>query len=254
MNKDDTDMHFDEETLAAYVDGELDSETIAAIESAMQSDSDLAARIEQHRKFRSLVSGAFDDVLEEAIPDRLLQTARTAPAGNVVSLDSARATTSKRTWSWREWGAMAASLLVGVLIARGIGQRGEQSLVAQDGRLVASGALATALNEQPSGERIEGASVQIGFSYRAKSGEYCRTFNASGEDAIAGIACRAHDGWAMQALVRDKAINGSGNYRMAGTAVPPLILQIAQDSIEGEALDRQTEDALRARGWTQNAP
>jgi hypothetical protein len=249
MKEDETNMHFDDETLMAYIDGELDVETVAAIESALQGDSDLAARIEQQKKFRNLVSGAFDDVLEEAIPDRLLQTARIAPAGNVVSLDSARETISKRTWSWREWGAMAASLLLGVLIARGIGLRSADTLVAGEGHLVASGALAAALNNQPGGERVEGAPVQIGFSYQAKSGEYCRTFNASGREAMAGIACRADDGWAVQALVRDQAMNGTANYRMASTTVPPSLLQIVQDSIEGEALDRQAEDALRARGW-----
>jgi hypothetical protein len=249
MNEDGANMHFDEETLAAYVDGELDGEISSAIEDAMRNDAGLAARIEQHKKFRSTVSGAFDHVLEEAIPDRLLHTARTAHAGNVVTLDAARNAIPRRSWSWREWGAMAASLLLGVLIARGIGPRSGDTLVAQEGRLIASGTLAAALNEQPSGERRQGAPVQIGFSYRAKSGEYCRTFNSSGGDTIAGIACRAHDAWAVQALVRGPEISATTHYRMAGTTIPPLVLQIVQDSIEGEPLDRQTEDALRARGW-----
>jgi hypothetical protein len=250
MNEHDPKMQFDEETLMAYVDGELEPETRAALETALPIDPELSARVEQHRNFRTLVGGAFDSVLDEEIPDRLLQTAHTAPASNVVSMDATRATSMRRSWSWPEWGAIAASLLVGIFVARAVGSRSDEAVIARDGRLIASGALAAALDDRFSGERVKGSDVQIGLSYRSKTGDYCRTFNSNGEDSMAGIVCRTNDYWAVQALVRGQAAHATTNYRMADTSVPPLILQIVQDSIDGAALDRQAEDAARAKRWS----
>src|ERR1700736_4408975 len=112
-------MTFSEETLMAYADGELDPATRAAVEAAMAGDPQLAQRVARHQRLRTRLSGAFDPVLDEPLPQRLLNTVRSAPANaradNVVPLQRARASAPR--WSWPQWGAIAASLVAGVLLA-----------------------------------------------------------------------------------------------------------------------------------------
>lgn len=249
-------MEFSDETLMAYADGELDAETRRAVEEAMATDPKIAQQIARHRELQASLRSAFDGALTEEMPDRLLVAARTAPAGNepnVVGIDAARAARSdksRRQWSWPEWGAIAASLLIGVIVARSplIGGS-EDSIVAQDGRVIASGPLAAALMKQPGGTKVEGSSVLIGLSFRAKSGDYCRTFTVDDKAALAGLACREADVWRVQALARNEPNGSKAEYRMAGTAVPPIILQAVQDTMEGDALDALDEAAARQRGW-----
>lgn len=266
-------MKFSDETLMAYADGELDAETRRAVEQAMATDPRIAQQIARHRGLQASLRNAFGGVLTEAVPDRLLVTARTAPAGDesspvssgtidptstadeskVSSIDAARAARAdkpKRHWSWPEWGAMAASLLLGLLIARSPLLDGPgDSIVAQNGRILASGALAAALTEQPGGARLEGSPIRIGLSFRAKSGSYCRTFTVDDQAALAGLACRESNAWRLQALARNEPNGTTTEYRMAGTAVPPIILQAVQDTIEGDALDAAGEAAARKQGW-----
>ncbi len=250
MNQQDGTMQFDDETLMAYADGELDETARSAVEAAVARDGQLAAKVEEYRQLRAKVVNAFADELHDPIPDRLLALARSAPAGNVTSLAQARTDKAKRRWSWPEWGAIAASVIVGVLIAR-FGTNPQGSFKTEDGRLFASGDLANALDQQRGGERSAQSRVQIGLSYRIKSGDYCRTFNADAS-AASGIACRSDRGWEIQALVRGKADAGQ-NFRMATTSVPPLILQIVESSMDGDALDAQAESDAINRKWQPNA-
>ncbi|HKE94445.1 MAG TPA: hypothetical protein VKB34_09090 [Povalibacter sp.] len=249
-------MKFSDETLMAYADGELDAETRAAVEAAMQEDPQIATIVERHRRLQSDLRAAFDGVLTETLPEHLINTALTArattaaPVGDIAQARAARETAAQRRWSWREWGAIAASVLIGVVIARmPWGRTGADSIVAGNDRVIAGGALSSALTGQASGTRVASSPVLIGLSYRDKSGNYCRTFTINEGAALSGIACREGDTWRVQALVHGPAATSNGNYRMAGTAVPPLILQTVQDSIEGDALDAEAEAAARQRGW-----
>jgi hypothetical protein len=245
-------MTFSQETLMAYADSELDAATRQAIEAAMAKDPQLAAEVERHRALRSELRAAFGGVLEEPVPPRLLDTAKSAPAGvleKVTDLATARAARERpggRQWSWPQWGAIAASLIVGVLAGRSAMQGPSMLVATRAGQVVATGALAEALTERPAG-RVAGAQdLAIGVSFVAKSGEYCRTFTA--RDA-AGLVCRTGDAWRVQALSQGQPAARSGEYRMAGAELPPLILRAIDESIAGEALDAQQEAAALEHGW-----
>src|SRR5262245_41402589 len=164
-------MSFSDETLMAYADGELDAETRRAIEAAMASDAAIAAAVAQHRARREQLRAAFAPIADESVPEFLLSTAREAPVAaatpanaapaNVVSLTQARAAKvppataapARRSWSWPEWSSIAATLVLGVIGGRLLMSEPD-ALVAQDGRVIAGGALAKALSEQPGGTRI----------------------------------------------------------------------------------------------------
>ena len=72
-------MTFDDETLGAYVDGELDAAASAVIEATARTDQVLAARIADARKLRSTMSGAFASVVAEAPPERLIRAVASSP-------------------------------------------------------------------------------------------------------------------------------------------------------------------------------
>jgi hypothetical protein len=231
-------MKFSQETLMAYADGELDAETRRAIEAEMAVDPQVAQEVEKHRALRVDVGQAFAGVLTEQVPARLLRTATKAKA------------MPRRQWSWPEWTSIAASLLIGVfggyLMLRPDRVSGIIASGA-DGHVIASGALAQALSEQLSSD--DGSAVDIGLSFRTKSGEYCRTFATHAEAQVVGFACRAADVWRIDMLSTPPDAESAGDYRMASTQLPAPIVQAIADRMQGEALDADEEAIARQHSW-----
>jgi hypothetical protein len=244
-------MTFSDEVLMAYADDELDPRTRAAVEAAMASDPDIARRVEQHKALRGKLRSAFDQVLDEPVPDRLIAVARTAPAvrreGNVIPLRRK----SPPRWSWPQWGAIAASLLIGVFLGQAwLRSTATGPITSHDGQLLASGMLERALSTQLASEQPPSSPVQIGVSFRAKSGDYCRTFAVRDASALAGLACRNDDQWRVQVLAKsDQQATPGTRYRQAGSAMPRTVLQAVEDQIAGEPLDAHGEEAARSKQW-----
>ncbi|HXS19847.1 MAG TPA: hypothetical protein VN735_01385 [Steroidobacteraceae bacterium] len=249
-------MTFPEEVLMAYADGELDASTRAAVEAAMASDPEMARRISQHKALRNRVSSAFNKVLDEPVPARLLTAARNEHAGgppgarkdNVMPLRRRQV----QRWTWPQWTAIAASLIIGVIIGRmALVRTGSPGpLAMRGGRIFAAGMLADALSQQLTGNQAAAAPVRIGVSFRSKAGEYCRTFSLRQPAALAGLACRAADGWELSALARTELPDGgSGAYRPAASSMPPAVIAAVESRILGEPLDAHAEAAARGRHW-----
>jgi anti-sigma factor RsiW len=90
-----------DEQLHAYVDGCASEEDRRAVEAAMESDPDVAARVRAYAGQNRALHEAFDSVLAESHAFRL------PPAQNL---------------GWRRWGGLAATLVIGVAcgyLARG---------------------------------------------------------------------------------------------------------------------------------------
>jgi hypothetical protein len=246
-------MTFSDETLMAYADDELDAQTRAAVEAAMAADPEIARRVAQHKDLRGKLRLAFDKVLDEPVPDRLVATARSLPAvrreGNVIPLRRK----SAPAWSWPQWGSIAASLVIGVIVGQLVMRSsGVGPVTARNGQLLASGALAHALSGQLAGDQPQAALVQIGVSFRAKSGGFCRTFVLHDASALAGMACRDKDAWRVQVLAQsEKQAGSTDGYRQASSAMPKSVLQAVDDQIEGEPLDAQGEAAARSKDWSR---
>jgi hypothetical protein len=236
-------MKFSPETLMAYADGELDAETRRAVEAEIAVDPQVAQEIERHRAMRADVSGAFAGVLDEPVPDRLLRAAKktATKAGQQP----------RRQWSWPEWTSIAASLLIGVLAGRAMLPQsdGQGGLITAglDGRVIASGALAQALSEQLSSQ--DGTDIDIGLSFRTKSGEYCRTFGARAVNPVVGFACRDAEVWRVDMLSTAPRTESGGAYRKASTQLPAPVVQAIAERMRGEALDADEEAVARQRRW-----
>jgi len=257
-------MTFADETLMAYADGELDSEVRAAVEAAMAKDPEVAQRIAQHQALRLSLQSAFEDVLAEPLPPRLVNAARSGPVGarenNIAALASARAARVKSATraaqprgAWAQWGAIAASLIIGLIVGRFLPSSAENGpFVARAGQLLARGALAEALATQLASNQPRSSAAQIGISFRARSGEYCRTFvlgdAQSSGSTLAGLACHENGAWRVELLAPGES-RVSGSYRMAGSEMPKALLQALQDRIAGEPLDARSEAAARQHRW-----
>ncbi|GFE78108.1 anti-sigma factor [Steroidobacter agaridevorans] len=245
-------MQFSDEILMAYADDEVDADLRRQIEAAMALDPSIAERVAKHRSLRADLGVAFDGVLDEPIPDRLLEAAASSPAkpASVTDLKAARMAKERaahpRRWSWVEWTSIAASLIIGILAGRTALHPSRSDLFATsaDG-IVARGELSAALTDQIGGDAKD-AKVRIGLTFRVTSGDYCRTFVTA---SAAGFACREPNEWKVRALSEGGSDVNGGDYRMAGTELPPAILAAVEQSMAGEALDREQEQAARARDW-----
>ncbi len=122
----------DDERLIAYLDGELDQDDYAEVEAALAADADTRARLVVLSETTALVRRAFDDVLHEAVPARLLAaalgeaspTAASASDGNVIAFpkpaslrDRASARVNRHPWASF---AVAASIL-GLVVGTPVG-------------------------------------------------------------------------------------------------------------------------------------
>jgi hypothetical protein len=251
-------MSVSDEMLMAYADGEVDAATRAIVEAAMRDDPEIRRRIEEHRALRETMRGAFSEVLAEPVPQRLIDAARrhdAARPGSVVDPGHARRAADhapRRLSSWRPI-AMAASVLVGVALGY-LGWHGSNTWVktTSSGELVAGAGLAEALSNQLSQDRSPGLVVITGLSYRAKSGDFCRTFSLAGAQASSGLACREGDGWKIKVLAQSAPAPNSSNFRPAASGVAPAVRAAVEESIDGEPLDRADEIAARKNGWAAN--
>ena len=253
-------MNFSEETLMAYADNELDSQTRSAVEVAMAKDPEIARRIAQHKALRGRLKATFDKVLDESPPQRLVDTARGVPAvrrdDNVIPL---RRKHAQRT-AWPQWATMAASLVIGVIIGQVfLRMPGDGApVVSRNGQVLANGTLAQALSDQLVSTQTPDAPVKIGVSFMSKAGDYCRTFTMHVSATLAGLACRDHDDWRVTVLAQNPQTEsnsssasgaGSGAYRQAATEIPRSVLQAVEDNIAGAPLDAHAEASARDLRW-----
>jgi DNA-binding FrmR family transcriptional regulator len=250
-------VNYDDETLMAYADGELEPAQRAAIAAAIEKDRDLAERVEKHRALRAEVSGAFAGVLDRHIPERLATAARgngaaaaeiaAARRGKVVQFPSKAGRAPGPAWTAKEWGALAASVVLAVFISWRVFTPAESALFgANGGALVARGELATALDRQLASDQRREDPVQIGVTFKSRDGSYCRSFTLTAM-RTAGLACRAGGDW--QVAATSAAEIPAGHVQQAAGAMPAAVLAAIDARIADEALDAAGEDSARLSGW-----
>ena len=242
-------MNIDDQTLMAYADDELDAATRAQVEAALARDPALAARVEEHRALRAELNAAFDPVLDEPVPDRLLAAVKPPVRGDSAPIDLAsvrqrRAAKTAGRRRFPSWAAIAASLLIGILVGR-VSLNSGAVLTTRDGEVFAAGELAAALNDRLSSEDSEG--TRIAFSFRTSDGQYCRAFNRAGTQSLAGVACHETEGWKVRAVATVE--QSSSEYRMAGAEIPAAVGAAVEDAMHGEPLTVDAEEAARTNGW-----
>jgi hypothetical protein len=237
-------MMVSDETFFAWLDGELDTAEAARIEAEVASDPRLCAMAAKHRAMQARLKAAFDTLLDAPLPEPLLAATRNPPAAEIVDFAEAKRAREARRWgSVPQWGAMAATLAVGVFVGTMVPRQDQTGPVAVQGsRLYAAAALNHALDTQlasaPRGD------TRIGMTFRDQSGAICRSFTTA---ASSGLACRDSNGWRMRGLFAAPEGQAS-DYRMA-SGMDPNLAALVDSSIAGEPFDAAQERAVKDRGW-----
>lgn len=251
-------MNITDELLMAYADGELEGAERTAIEAAVARDPKLAERVAQHRALRSSLRKAYDPVLKEPVPERLLAALDgTRPATRTAQVLQFRPRVAagaippvRPRKPWLQWGGIAASLVIGILgglLAGNLGDR-DAWVSGKKGSLVARGALAAALNTQLASNQLADAEIHMNVSFKSRDGRYCRAFTGNARQ-LAGLACRTGELWQLQTLDSAPMASTGGTYRQAASALPPAVLDRIQSQIQGDALDAGQEAAAVQRNW-----
>ena len=139
----------------------------------------------------------YDPTLEEPIPQRLRDAlVGPTPSAAITPIGAARKTAPRPSWSLREWGALAAAVVLGAVLGPVVFRDSTGlPIVTEGGRLVAAGYLDAALSTQLAGTTTEDALARVDLSFRATDGEYCRVFALRA--AAGGVACRRDGRWTV---------------------------------------------------------
>lgn len=245
---------FTDAQLAAFMAGSLDDEAlIDAIEAAINADPALAERAEAKATgdaLGPLVREAFAPVLDAPVPDRL--TAAITPIeAEVVDLAAARGVrpqplpipandTGRSNWRWPQFGAMAASLVLGLVIGGPLLKGGSDAPQA-DGLVLASADVTAMLDSVPSGQKTDLATLgkgEVVLTFRNADGQLCRQFMIDGAGGATSdaLACADGDGagWQIEAYGRRAA--PAGEMKLAGGDAAPAVVAAVDAMIESDPL------------------
>jgi hypothetical protein len=262
----------DDETLMAFADGTLAAEEAQEVALFLSDNEDARRFVELLRSSGHLAQGAFDDALDQPqsdakLADMILGSARATPAGTskVVALPTRR----ERTFPASRFAlpmAAAIALIIGGIGGYEFGRRGtgvEQSAGADVavGPVARGTALATLLDEKPSGEPISVAGgnardLMVVASFRDAKGRVCREFEVlvpeTGGPVTAGIACRDATGyWHVEgaAQLAKAPEPSSEDFSPASGDDAAAIDGILKAIGAKPALSSADEDALLKRKW-----
>jgi negative regulator of sigma E activity len=242
----------DDDALSALIDGALPSGEADALRARIARDPTLAARLAAMERANSAVRDAYRGVVDEPLPERVVELLRAPQASERDDLAARR-----RRRALPAWLPLAAAASVALAIGLGLGLTSSQAPDTPGGLLATTGPVARGsmlhelLESTPSGapREVDGATAEARYTFRTQGGEWCRELAvSSGASRNAAVACRRDGAWSVD-LVGVEAAGGEV-YRPAGGDTP---LREAVDAlIDGEPLERDAERALFARGWARD--
>lgn len=240
-----------DEMLSAWLDGEADEATCRAVESSVDSDPALAARLARLGRNDRLLRTAMDEVLGPT-PPRLTSALMAAPSAQVIDLTEKR---RARVAAWPARAAAAAAAVVFAVVGGAAFLRGPQAgdLVMQSASGPAAGpSLARILASVPSGTSrpLGPGVVRVSLSFQASDGRACREFETGGGvGSAAGVACRQGGVWRLEEWMAGGGGAASGSYRTAGGPQDPTIALALNRLGVTRILDREEEARAIAVGW-----
>jgi hypothetical protein len=228
-----------DEQLFAWLDGELSAEEEKKVAAEVAADPRLSEMAEQHRAMQARLKRAFDPILDQTVPPRLI--AEIDKSSNVIDL----APRSRPASAWRpaQWAAIAASLAVGVSVGTMIPRENKAPVEIGDGKIYAAAELGRTLDAELASAPTN-APIRIGLTFRDHSGSICRTFTEAG---ASGLACRDGNRWRMHGLFTSSE-GQEGAYRMAA-GMDPTLAALVDSTIAGEPFDAAQERAARDKNW-----
>lgn len=251
-------QRYDDETLMAFADGELDAVTTERLERDLKQDPDLAARVALFAETRQLARGAFPPPLDEPVPASLLASVEAAIARTEGKERAQTAAAQARVIPFRPRQQPVAppaanenrrpphrislpiAASIAILAAGAIGYLAGAGLTgprSESIALIEAPGLQEALSETASGGEVELAdsgTFRPVSSFRDPNERLCREFEImGGGGGYIGVACRGEESWNLAfALSQPAAADGGyspassleilDNYLTSIEAGPPL--------------------------------
>ncbi|WP_137387775.1 anti-sigma factor [Rhodoligotrophos defluvii] len=250
-------LHFSDETLMAYADGQLDEKVALAIEGAMTEDPGLVARVVAFIRSRHLAREAFSHTPSTPVPPELEAAVRSAIAGQGQPADKpaspippapppARASAERPARHSSRKAALAAS--IALVIGLGLGALGGQRLEGSAEPPEQAGLLASLdhpeilanLGTLPSGaeQSTPAGTLRAIASFKRPDGSLCREFTVSDSQVRReAVACRDDGDWQVTFATLEPT--SSAEYVPAGDD-GPMAAYLRQAGL-GQPLDREAE-------------
>lgn len=238
----------DDETLMAFVDGELKDERAAEVAAALAASPTLQARLQAMRDTDNLLRAAVAPSLD--MPERFAQLLQSEPPSNVVPLKRA----TRATW-WMPTGAAVAAALAVWMSSTGLLTTQTAGWLRQvDDGVAISGALETAALNTRSGDlvRVGDLSIRPVVSFIGNDGRSCRELHVRDKEMAARIiACRDidEDEWCIEALANIPTHEFTDTYQTAAAPKNAVIeAAIARIGVKS-TMGAEEENAAIARKW-----
>lgn len=262
-----------DETLMQYADHTLGAAERARVSQILERDPDARARLAAFMETGRGLAEPYNHIMNAPIPrhlvDVVLGDARPALRARPVR-PAAEETIAQRlvralfgAGEMRLAPAFAAALLmaggaVGWLVHEQASQRastGDGVLQLAGGRMLAQGALKTALETAKSGVSVQGSGndvTLVRLTFKSRSEAFCRQyeFQAAGDTRFTGIGCRSSDGnWQIQFHAPSSAGASAGQKVVPVADAKAVVAGLIDTMSEGDPLERDQEADAIARGW-----
>lgn len=229
-------MKIDDQILSGFLDNELSAHEMNMVRDAIAEDERLAMRLAELSEVDMLVQQHAAQIDAMPLPDKLAQTLEQQSTASVIPLSKQQ----KITRTSYKHIAIAAS--IAGLFAVGIGNMAQQHGLEQT--------IANVLDHQLSGDTtvIGGnRTVTAQLSFVNTNGEYCRQYTLDVDQVTQShIACKQDGTWQLKQSSKQLS-NIAQGYRLA-TSSPELDSYI-DEHIDGQPLDRKTEQRARDKHW-----
>lgn len=210
-----SEKQFDDETLMAFADGELDEEQSLALERVLEQNDALAERLAVFLDSRTLVSDALKPLINEPVPEALAAKVATVAQGStlkteeppkVLAFTPTKVNPTRRISRWAL--PLAASLIAVISGIAGfsVGQIGSENTDFDQN-------IASALDRETSGQDIAlaGSSkvLNIVATFRDESGAVCREYEV--KDAATNtlsVSCQENGGWSTRLALTQPIAEG----------------------------------------------
>lgn len=241
-----------DEQLSAFMDGELTPAEMDALAKDIESDPQLAARVERLGAANTAFVDAAAQIDHTPVGAGLKALMEAPPAADVVQFRPR----SVRTFLV-EHRAIAASLLCAVAVwgvtSVGSGRAQSDPLgTSPDGLILASSSIGRMLETAPTGELVTVAantSATPRLTFTSAEGGFCRQFDVTqGDSASAAIACREESGWRTQ-IVAYGLPKPTGDFQTASASRSPALEAYLDQHMTNDPLNADAEAKLLREGW-----
>jgi hypothetical protein len=286
---DDETSPADEEALSALLDGALFPDEAERMRERLSREPALQRRFEAMQKADAAVRDAYRGIVNEPLPERVLQLLQPASDGTESARDRTGASASgvaepvgdgaagdtnvvgftprgKPSWPTAKpaWFTLPTALAAGVALVAGgalsflmlsqVRPDGTSALVAGAGIVERGAALYETLQTGTSGTTREigaQATATPRLTFVDAAGDYCRQVDvASAAGTTYALACRRAGDWRLElASFTAQRAPSNGLYRPAAGETPEAIDAAIDAMIDGAPLSRAEEQQLVSRGW-----